>query len=79
LLLSSEDNCFVTLILLIRQPFQSEALDDGGGALWWDDVAVVAGAEGEPYKFDEVNGDRSQSRSPQNDAEAEADAERAEV
>jgi hypothetical protein len=61
--------------LLIRQPFQSEALDDDGG----DDVAIVAGAKGEPYEFDEVNGDCGQCGSPRNDAKADADANRAEV
>jgi hypothetical protein len=63
----------------MRLPFQSETLDDDGGAGSGDDVAVVAGAEGEPSEFDEVNGDHSQSGSPRNDVEFDADAERAEV
>jgi hypothetical protein len=66
---------------LISLSFQLEALYDGGGGGGGggDDVAVVARAKNEPSKFDEVMGDHGQSGSPQNDADADADAERAEV
>jgi hypothetical protein len=64
---------------LISLSFQSEALYDDGGAGGEDDVAVVAKTEGEPSKFDEVMEDRGQSGSPRNDADADADAETAEV
>jgi hypothetical protein len=40
---------------------------------------VVANAEGEPSKFKENIEDHAQDESPQKDAEADANAERAEV
>jgi hypothetical protein len=64
---------FCIVNLLTRWVFQSEAPGDG------DDMAVVAGAEGEPSEIEEITEDQIQAKSPQKDAEADADVERAEV
>jgi hypothetical protein len=55
--------------------FQSKAPGDGDG----DDVTVVADTEGGPLEVQEITNDLAQAESPQKDAEADANTERAEV
>jgi hypothetical protein len=66
-------NFFSIVNLLIRWLFQSEAPGDG------DDTVVVAGAKGEASKIEEITECQIQGENPQKVAEADADAERAEV
>jgi hypothetical protein len=64
---------FYIVNLLTRWLFQPEAPGDG------DDTAVVAAAKGEPSGVEESTEDQIQADSPQKDAEADANAKRAEV
>jgi hypothetical protein len=69
-------DCFALVILLTRLLFQPEAVDGDGGAVGEDDeAATMAGAE---RKASDLN-DRGQPGSPQDGAEVDAGAERAEV
>jgi hypothetical protein len=64
---------FCIVNLLTRCLFPPEAPSVG------DDMAVMAGAEGEPLEIEEVTEDQIQAESPQKDTKAEADAERGEM
>jgi hypothetical protein len=64
---------FCIVNLLTRWLFQPDAPSGG------DDMAVMAGAEGEPSEIEEIIEDQIQVESPQKDVKADADAERAEV
>jgi hypothetical protein len=64
---------FYIVNLLTRWLFQPEAPGDR------DDMAMVAGVEGEPSGVEEITEDQIQADSPKKDAEAHVDAERAEV
>jgi hypothetical protein len=44
-----------------------------------DDATVIAGTEGGPSEIEEITEDQIWAKSPQEDAEADVNAERAEV